>query len=279
MRETIEIRTPSGKSILAFKGDEITRQIEKHGEYDKDALDSIRDVLSLIKPTTSLDIGANIGNHALVIAGLTERLYAFEPVSFVHSVLQRNLDNNGAMNATAVNVGLSMGEAIQTIFVPREHNVGCSSLEERGMHADQQEIRLVEGDAYVAENGIRNIDFIKIDIEGHEGEAIAGLRQTIMSNKPLILMEWDQRTAEQFAAQRFFETLFEGYATFSVSRTDNKKIHPKTLLGRAQRVWFRILGKRWCLSRFDPENGYRNIYLVPKRYLETFAKFRYLPGT
>jgi FkbM family methyltransferase len=279
MRETVEIRTPAGKRILAFKGDEITHQIQKHGEYDKDALDSIRDVLSLIRPVTSLDIGANIGNHALVIAGLSERLFAFEPVGFVHAVLQQNLDNNGATSAKAVNVGLSMGAATKTIFVPREHNVGCSSLEERGMQADQQEIRLVAGDAFVADNGIRDIDFIKIDIEGHEGEAIAGLRQTILANQPLILMEWDQRTAEQFSAHGFFETLFAGYATFSVSRTDNKKIHPKTFLGRARRVWFRLLGKRWCLSRFDPSNGYRNIYLVPKRYLGTFAKFRYLPGT
>lgn len=278
MRETVEVRTPAGRRILAFKGDEITRQIQKHGEYDKDALDSIRDALSLIKPTTSLDIGANIGNHALVIAGLSERLYAFEPVGLVHAVLQQNLDHNGARNATAVNIGLSNEAATQTIFVPREHNVGCSSLDERGMDAEPQEIRLVEGDAYVADNGIQNIDFIKIDIEGHEGEAIQGIRATILKNQPLILMEWDQRTAERFAELGLFENLFAGYAVFSISRSDSKKIHPKTFVGRLRRMWFRLFNKGWCLSGFNPNSGYRNIYLVPKRYQNIFQKFLYLPG-
>jgi FkbM family methyltransferase len=279
MRETIEILTPAEKRILAFKGDEIARQIQKHGEYDKDALDSIRDVLSLVKPATSFDIGANIGNHSLVISGLSDRLVAFEPVEFVHAVLQQNLINNGIHNAVAENIGLSSNAVTQTIFVPREHNVGCSSLEERGMHADQYEIRLLEGDTYVAENGIRDIDFIKIDIEGHEGEALEGLRATIHENQPLILMEWDRRTADQFAERNFFKTLFAGYSTFSISRTDNKKIHPKTLSGRIRRAWFRLLGKRWCLSSFVPSNGYRNIYLVPQRYQSTFSKFPLLSGT
>lgn len=276
MRETIKIRTPNGREIHAFEGDSITHQIQKHGEYDKNALDSIREVLAIIKPVTSLDIGANIGNHSLVIATLSQRLFAFEPVGFVHTVLQKNLLENRVQNAVAVNVGLSSESASKTIFVPKMDNVGCSSLDERGLNSDRHDIRLITGDEYLATNGIRDVDFIKMDIEGHEGEAIEGLKTTIRTNQPLLLMEWDQRTAHQFAAHQLFDSVFAGYSAFSVSRTDNKKMHPKTFFGSLRRLWYRLTCRSWCLSKFDPTHGYRNIYLVPDRYRGVFSNFRYL---
>lgn len=68
--KVIQLKTLRGFSLKAFEGDAITKEVQKVGEYDTNALNSLVDLLSLIKPNLSLDVGANIGNHALLIATL-----------------------------------------------------------------------------------------------------------------------------------------------------------------------------------------------------------------
>lgn len=275
-QKPITIITKKGITLSAFEGDSITNEIQKCGEYDGNTLQSIRDVLALIKPQTSLDIGANIGNHALVIAPLTKSLIAFEPVTFIYKVLKNNLAQNKFDNAFAVNYGLSLDHSTKEIFIPENGNLGSSSLEAVEGVGRFLEIKTVNGDEYLKEHQETAIDFIKMDVEGHEAPALLGLENTIHKHQPLLLLEWKSaNTTKSFEDLDLFRKLFAGYKFYSLSYAGNKKVHAKNWVGFCKRIYYKWIANTWCLSSFYPHKSYSNIYLVPKRYQDTFLKFKY----
>lgn len=274
----ISVITKSGQQLQAFENDSITKEIQSEGEYDGNTLRSIREVLSCVVPATSLDIGANIGNHAIVIAKYTKRLIAFEPMKFIFSVLQQNFILNKLNNAIAVNLALSDEAIKRDIFIPKHGNLGCSSLDASFEDAEQQEIELVIGDDYLNSNYPKEtIDFIKMDVEGHEASALRGLKKTLKQDQPLLLIEYKSTTTiASFQQMYLFDELLKGYQFFSLSYTYNKKVHNRNLIGFLKRIYYRVFDRRWCLSSFDQSKPYANVYLVPPRYQKVFATFAYL---
>ncbi|HSI37947.1 MAG TPA: FkbM family methyltransferase [Methylotenera sp.] len=277
-QKIITIKTKNGLTLTAFEGDSITKEIQGCGEYDGNTLKSIRDVLSLIKPQMSLDVGANIGNHAVVIAPLTKKLIAFEPVTFVYDVLKSNLAQNKLGNAIAVNFGLSTKQSIKEIFIPKNGNLGSSSLEAVDGEGAFLQINTISGDDYLAGlSRTEQIDFIKMDVEGHEAAALLGLENTIQKYQPLLLLEWKSaNTMMSFKDLDLFNRLFSGYKCYSLSYTNNKKVHPRNWIGFCKRIYYKLTISKWCLSSFDPDKSYSNVYFVPERYQSAFASFKYL---
>jgi FkbM family methyltransferase len=276
--KTIQLTTKRKHQIIAFEGDSITKEIIKKGEYDSNTLAFMSDVLKLIKPYVSLDIGANIGNHSLVIAGESRRLIAFEPIPFLFEVLANNLKLNHFEHATALNVGLSNISKSAKIFVDRSGNLGSSSITERHGDGDLLDIKLRQGDELLEEIGVEHsVDFIKIDVEGHEAQALLGLEKTITNCQPLILLEWrTDATLSAFEELGLFQKAFSQYQFFSVTKTYSKKIYPKTLTGFIRRLRYKFFNKHWCLCTFDKKKHYANVCFVPPRYQEFFSKLQYL---
>lgn len=277
----ITVSTKSGFTLKVIEGDAITREIQSEGEYDSNTLDSLRAVLAVIKPRTSLDIGANVGNHAVVISQYSKQLLAFEPVKFIFDLLKENFELNHVAHARAVNVGLSDNAATRDIFVPQSGNLGCSTLEENAEKSVRLEITTAVGDSYLNESALEAVvDFIKIDVEGHEGPALLGFEQTILQQMPLILMEYKSaKTIADFTQHKLFERLFSGYKVYSLTYNHSKKVHAHNLFGFVRRNYHKWFDKKWCLSSFNKTKTYTNIYLVPPRYQSTFDQFDYLSAT
>ncbi|MGB7816801.1 MAG: FkbM family methyltransferase [Methylotenera sp.] len=276
--KTIQIKTKRGFILNAFEGDSITQEIQKKGEYDANTLESLNEVLAAIQPQTSLDVGANIGNHALLISRFSKNLIAFEPVGFIFEVLQSNLIQNHIANAQAVNSGLSDTALEREIFIPQNGNLGSSSLEATNGTGQRLKINTIIGDDYLQKNlsGAR-IDFIKMDVEGHEAAALQGLKATIRAFQPLLLLEWKSpQTISAFKDHDLFNDLFSQYSFYSLSYTSNKKAHPKSLWGFLKRIYYRLFAKKWCLSGFERKKYYSNVYFVPSRYKSIFEKFIHL---
>ncbi|MFL9608930.1 FkbM family methyltransferase [Methylobacillus sp. Pita2] len=277
-RSLIKLTTKRGKILNAFEGDSITREIQHKGEYDSNILDSLTDVLAVIRPETSLDIGANIGNHTLVIADYSRRLIAFEPVDFIFQALTINIEQNHAKHAEAVNAGLSNLAQEVDIFIPDNANLGSSSLEIMESSGQKLKISTLVGDDYLAQQEVKQVDFIKMDVEGHEVPALQGLKHTIQIQQPLLLLEYkNQKTIDGFIGNDLFNTLFSGYTIFSITVTNSKKVHGKGMCGFIKRFYYKYFDKRWVLSGFSPEKKYSNIYLVPERYLSKFQGYPFMP--
>jgi FkbM family methyltransferase len=276
-RPLVTLTTKRGKTLKAFAGDSITRKIQADGEYDANILDSLEDALSVIRPEVSLDIGANIGNHALVIADHSRRTIAFEPVDFVFQVLKSNIEHNQASHIEAVNAGLSDENRETEIFIPDNANLGSSSLEITEGKGEKRKIKTLVGDQYFAAHHSGKIDFIKMDVEGHEAAALTGLRKTIETHQPLLLIEYKiQKTIDGFREKDLFNTLFTNYAIFSITTTNSKKIHGGGIRGLLKRNYYKYFAKHWVLSSFMPEKRYSNIYLVPLRYQPHFASLPFM---
>ena len=123
------------------------------------------------------------------------------------------------------------------------------------------------------------MDFIKIDVEGHEAPALRGLARTIRENQPLLMMEWrSEKTIAEFRQGNLLATLFAGYRMYALTRADSKKLYPRSLVGFFRRLRGKFGHSCWCLTNFDPEKKYSNIFLVPSRFDSVFSALDFRPA-
>jgi FkbM family methyltransferase len=131
---------------------------------------------------TVLDVGANIGNHALYFAKFTSAttIHAFEPMpkSFQH--LSANMTRNGCNNVILHNVALSDLSGEATMDFPDPTNQGMAKITEGGVKV--QTTRLDD-------LNIEDVSLIKIDVEGHELSVLRGGTETIRKNRPHLYIE------------------------------------------------------------------------------------------
>lgn len=125
------------------------------------------------------DVGANIGNWSMIAAEefRNAQLHAFEvvPNSFVD--LKNNFKNNRSISLN--NVGLSDDNGfINVYYDPKYHSTATSvagfSEKFHGYRPTSSMLPVMTGDKYCAENNIQHIDFLKIDVEGHEPQVLEG---------------------------------------------------------------------------------------------------------
>jgi len=141
---------------------------------------------------TVWDIGANIGYVALCCAkqvGPSGRVIAFEPVPENAALLRRNVAENKLANIQVLEVAASesCGEAV--IRIPE--NLATASLvwHRRNASATELVIKTVVVDELVASGDIPRPQFVKIDVEGAEGQVLLGMRRTVAAVKPVLFVE------------------------------------------------------------------------------------------
>lgn len=130
----------------------------------------------------ALDIGANIGIFSLHLVAIgMEAVHAFEPIPETHSRLLKNLSLNPrlAKGVIPIQKGLSNVSGAET-FVMNRQSPGTSKIAEaKDTHTaykdcDRLLIHTTTVDDYCSSNGIAEIDFMKIDVEGFEPKILQG---------------------------------------------------------------------------------------------------------
>ena len=136
---------------------------------------------------TIIDVGANIGAHALRFAKLTGpagRVVAFEPTDFAFAKLARNLSLNAMPHVTAVKAALS-----DKVLPAQEINFRSSWRTNNSRKDWTSTVPFERLDAWLERNGLDRVDIMKVDIDGNEYPFIVGARETIARNRPLMFME------------------------------------------------------------------------------------------
>lgn len=150
----------------------------------------------------AIDCGANIGVHTIEWAQAMHgwgEVIAFEAQERIFYALAGNIALNNCFNAKAIfaAIGASEGE----ILVPLPDYFSPSSfgsLEIRktnttefiGQHIDYSEDNCVRTQmTSIDKLGLKRLDFIKIDIEGMEMEALMGAEKSILMYKPILMIE------------------------------------------------------------------------------------------
>jgi FkbM family methyltransferase len=168
-----------------------------------------------------VDAGANIGVYTLLLAkrtGDSGHVYAFEPAAEAGRHLRRNCGLNQASNVTVIPAGLSDAESEHTL-----HHIGGPATYSLGAPkgdpaTNSETVRLTTLDAWTAVARIRQLQVLKIDVEGHEPAVLAGGRHTIARMKPLIMLEVSTNALARggYAADATRSALVAaGYSVFS----------------------------------------------------------------
>tara|TARA_Y100000022_G_scaffold161429_1_gene144519 strand:- start:624 stop:1505 length:882 start_codon:yes stop_codon:yes gene_type:complete len=188
------IKTEAPLAGLSF--DAILHHINIFGTYEKVELEVLNNFIkSRIKnPSTALDIGANIGNHSVrLFSKLFSHVHCFEPNEKSFELLKINV--NDLSNVTIHNIGLS-NKSDDLSFKEIKTNMGSSKIDLKDYDGDKnsnpnvslKKIKVKELDSFLDTIKGR-IDFIKIDVEGHELEALQGAKKTIRKFNPIIGFE------------------------------------------------------------------------------------------
>ncbi len=136
----------------------------------------------------AVDVGAHIGYYTLLLSrlvGETGQVYAFEPDSSAFSILEKNVQVNGYRNIVLYRkaVAAEAGRALLDGWVLRNPEQAGKTSGNKAC----QEVEAVRLDDYLERIGER-IDFLKLDIEGQEYNALQGARKIIESNPDVIVL-------------------------------------------------------------------------------------------
>ena len=140
------------------------------------------------------DIGAHVGTWSVFLAGLFEKVIAFEPCKLNYECLVKNTSKYS--NVYTYNLALSNTH--------RHNEVLFSGYRNSGMHYLNRDVNIDENKHTVLEyintsplddmistnsNIMKEPSFIKIDVEGHEYEVLKGMNRTLTLFKGVIVVE------------------------------------------------------------------------------------------
>lgn len=175
------------------------------------------------------DVGAHIGYMTLLLAkcsGSTGKVYAFEALPANVEQLRKNVAISCLSDRVTVeNLAISDGSLDRGFLYEGETSFEFSLLP----HPNQTggiEVPAVALDTYFPEKS--QLDFVKMDIEGAEGQAIAGMRRILRSQRPICLIE----IHGNHGLLALDELITAGYALLDL---DEHPIDPNLLEGRS--IW------------------------------------------
>lgn len=194
-----------GAVVVVIDPDEpcFGRSIALHGTWEEQLATVL--ARNLRPGDVMVDIGANVGVMSFRAARLTQssgRVIAFEPDPANAACFLRGVAANGFPHVTLFPLALSDAPGLFGLQ-------GGSNGYLTGAGGSAVMIQAMRGDDFLAAEP--RIDFIKLDIEGHEPQALAGLARTLARHRPMVLCEFNPRcltdhigaAPEAFAAQLF----------------------------------------------------------------------------
>ena len=184
-------RTKSGV-LVRMRQDKMYRDIYLYGEYEAELTACIQ---RIVKPGfICLDIGANFGYYSVLLAELTENsalVHAFEPVPSIYKLTQETVEQNGVAERVVLNncgLGVENGEFTVYTFTQLPH--GHSSSNDLGMpDAVPHRCRVTTLDRYAEEHDLKEVDFIKVDVEGDELNVLKGGERLLRRSRATVAFE------------------------------------------------------------------------------------------
>jgi FkbM family methyltransferase len=150
------------------------------------------------------DVGAFHGLLTLFFARRARQVISYEPNSRNHTRLQENLRLNGIQNVTVRKLGLSSHESACTMtwnpLTPGGSTIDTGltrQLARSDVSSASEAIQLTTLDQEIFDGGLPAPDFVKIDVEGLELEALRGARRVLAAYGPALFLEMHGETMGQ----------------------------------------------------------------------------------
>ena len=210
-----------------------------YGEYGEDEFELLGKYL---KPgMTVLDIGANIGTHAIAFAEMvtdTGCVLCFEPMMYNFHLLCANIAMNGSQRIYPHR--MIVGDHDDDYA--RLPQIDGKQRRNFGMYKALKEVRgqgIPTPIVTIDSLDMTRCDLIKIDVEGSEFEVLDGARETIEEFSPVIQAECNEDDKESAARLLpFFREM--GYKTYwsynRLHRPNNYKCSKTEKTGRDRNI-------------------------------------------
>ena len=192
---TMPLRLPYGAWWLAEKSALDEKLL--HGEFEAAELKFVERFLE--RGMTALDIGAHHGLYTLLAAkrvGKEGKVAAFEPSERECARLRKHLRVNRCGNVRVMQIALGSEEGQADFYLADGAHDFCNSLRlpevPDTVSATRVEVRRL--DEALKELEVRRVDFVKLDAEGGELEALKGAERLLERRaRPVLLVEVEDR--------------------------------------------------------------------------------------
>jgi FkbM family methyltransferase len=146
---------------------------------------------------TTIDIGANVGTYTVELQKNSKNVICFEPlkknIRYLKYLIKKNVK--------IYNYALSNKNKFEYIYIPKvnfNYDYALATLNYKNIIKLKEfkriKIKLRKFDKLFSNtHSFKDIDFIKIDVEGHELEVLKGMNKFLKKSKPIFLIEIEKR--------------------------------------------------------------------------------------
>ncbi len=202
----------------------LIRAINNNYEKELFFIDQFKD-----KSKVALDIGVYRGVYSYKLSKFFKEVHSFEPNPILFPYLNKNLKKiihnielyNLALSDSSGTTVLKLPLRSKSIFkdnIEELYQLGAASIHPNNEfnYSKKVNVRMEKLDNI----NIKDIGFIKIDVEGHELEVINGARETIVKNKPVLLIEIEKRHSKRSVEETISKINHLGYECFFTQNND-----------------------------------------------------------
>ncbi|HTQ34200.1 MAG TPA: FkbM family methyltransferase [Stellaceae bacterium] len=144
----------------------------------------------------AVDVGANLGEWSVPLAkavGPGGLLLCCEPNPAMAAALSATLAINNLHQATVLPIAVSSCDGEGRLAINLVDS-GQSRLSGAGIAVPLRSL-----DSLVADHGLQRLDLLKIDVEGHEAQVLAGAGETLARLRPAVIFESGHETGDERA--------------------------------------------------------------------------------
>ncbi|MCB9091766.1 MAG: FkbM family methyltransferase [Halobacteriovoraceae bacterium] len=170
------------------------------GEYEPDLIHLYKHLIEN-KDWVVLDIGANIGAHSLIMAkmmGRNAKVYALEPTKFAFQKLTQNIRLNEDLKEKVLPRNILLTNESQEVAITQissswDISKKISDSERNpydgGFYKSTENATRMTLDQFIQSEKIKELDLIKLDVDGNEVDILRGSRSLFKTHRPILLVE------------------------------------------------------------------------------------------
>lgn len=200
----------------------------KSGDFRNSGELEVIDFISNRKVSISniklFDVGANEGWYSLELVKKFKNnkveIFSFEPSKHTYNLLKNNVEKY--KNISAINIGFSNSIGKKKLFLDNEGSL-LASFYQRDLSdynilmKKDEDVIVTTIDTFCLENGIDKIDFLKIDVEGHELNVLLGAERMLKNNKiDYIQFEFGEANIDSRVFLKDFYMILSNYCLYRI---------------------------------------------------------------
>ena len=210
MARYLAVTNTNNGLFIGKPGDIISDHIFAGGQWDSHILTLAKEV-SMKSSGIAIDVGAHFGALTLSLSNIFHEVLSFEPNDFNFCILRGNVAINHLKNVRIFNYPLyskettmSLGEEVNQ-EIPIRFNVSgefdghLSSNLGAYFFSEGPDRSFVHLAKTLDSLELSNVSFIKIDVQGADGEVLMGAMDTIKRCRPVVVFEWEEYLSHHFS--------------------------------------------------------------------------------